>query len=96
MAMGSPEWIEDSLARLESMEQERDTLEAALESATDSGVLRMHSEAIDRLDGDIKQVYGTLESVAGEEEGKAEDVDDVARTTPFERDLPPAPRPLIL
>lgn len=91
MEMGSPEWIEESLARLESMEQERDQHEGALETATDADALREHSEAIDRLDEQIKALYEQLESVAGEEESEeADDVDDVIRTSPFERDETPA------
>jgi hypothetical protein len=98
MAMGSPEWIEESLARLESMEQERDEHEKALESTADADALRMHSESIDRLDEEIKQLYAALEAVAeeGDDEEEEDDVDDVIRTSPFERDEPaaaPAPEP---
>lgn len=97
MAMGSPDWIEESLARLESMEQERDEHEKALESATDADELRRHSESIDRLDEEIKQLYAALEAVAegeGEEEEEAVDeVDEVIRTTPFEREAEPAAAP---
>ncbi len=89
MAMGSPEWIEESLARLESMEQERDQHESALERATDAEALRQHSEAIDSLDDQIKKLYAALEQVAGEEEAEEEDdVDEVVRTGPFDRDRP--------
>jgi hypothetical protein len=94
MAMSSPDWIEESLERLEGLEQERDEHEKALESTADADVLRVHSEAIERLDAEIKQLYAALEAVAGDEEEEQEDVDEVVKTAPFERDLPePPPEP---
>jgi hypothetical protein len=88
MAMGSPEWIEQSLARLEGLEQERDAHEAALEAAEDAGTLREHSEAIDRLDEEIKRLYAALEAVA--EEGEEGDEEEVVQTNPLKRSEAPA------
>jgi hypothetical protein len=101
MAMGSPEWIEESLARLESMEQARDEHETALEATTDAEALRMHSESIDRLDEEIKQLYAALEAVAeeGDDDEEDDEVDEVIRTSPFGRGAEasePGPAPAVV
>jgi hypothetical protein len=83
MEVGSPEWIEASLARLDELERERDEHEAALESAHDPLTLAEHNNAIERLDAEIKSLYAQLEAVADDDdedeeqaagdEGEAED-----------------------
>jgi hypothetical protein len=79
MEVGSPEWIEASLAKLDTLERERDQHEAALESANDPLTLKQHNDAVERLDAEIKSLYAQLEAVAGEEEEQEEDdEDDVA------------------
>lgn len=73
MAIGSQEWIEQSLARLEQLEQQREKHEKALETAIDGEALRENSEAIDKLDEEIKSLYAALEAVAEEEDEAPED-----------------------
>ncbi len=85
MEVGSQEWIEHSLAKLEELEQERDHHEQALETAVDADRLRVHSEAIESLDEEIKALYAQLETVAEDEE-TAEDPDEAAATNEFQRD----------
>ena len=70
------DWIQESLARLESLEEERNRHEAALETATDPAVLRMNAQAIERLDAKIRSLYAELEAAAeqGEEAGADEEV----------------------
>lgn len=63
------DWIQESLARLESLEEERNRHEAALETATDPAVLRMNSQAVERLDAKIRSLYAELEAAA--EQGDA-------------------------
>lgn len=78
MEVGSPEWIEASLARLDLLERQRGEHEAALESATDPAVLKQHNDALEQLDSEIKTLYAQLEAVAGEEEEQDEEDADVA------------------
>lgn len=81
MEVGSPEWIEASLAKLDTLERQRDEHEAALESASDPLTLKQHNDALERLDTEIKSLYAQLESVAGEEE-EQEDEDEGAEVMP--------------
>jgi hypothetical protein len=76
MEVGSPEWIEASLAKLDVLERQRGEHEAALETATDPLTLKQHNDAFERLDAEIKSLYAQLEAVAGEEEEQEEDEDD--------------------
>lgn len=76
MEVGSPAWIEASLAKLETLERERDQHEAALESASDPLTLKDHNDAVARLDGEIKALYAQLEAVAGEEEEQQDEEDE--------------------
>jgi hypothetical protein len=92
MEVGSPEWIEASLARLDELERERAQHEAALETVEDPAALRRHTEAFTRLDTEIKSLYAQLEAVAdddeGEEEGGEDDVDtEVPRATQGDDEL---------
>lgn len=64
--MATEDWIQESLARLESLEEERKKHEDALETATDPATLRMHTQAIDRLEVKIRALYAELEAVANE------------------------------
>jgi hypothetical protein len=73
MEVGSPEWIEASLARLDDLERQRGDHEAALEDASDPAQLKRHTEALERLDVEIKSLYAQLESVAGDDEAGDED-----------------------
>ncbi|MFO7567790.1 MAG: hypothetical protein R6X02_34425 [Enhygromyxa sp.] len=88
MEVGSPEWIEASLAKLDKLERERDEHEAALESASDPATLGQHNAAVERLDAEIKALYAQLEAVAGEEEEQDEEDDDVVpRSTQADDEL---------
>jgi hypothetical protein len=73
MEVGSPEWIEASLAKLDALERERGAHEAALETARDPLSLREHSQAIERLETEIKTLYAQLEAVAGDDEEEEEE-----------------------
>ena len=90
MSIGSQEWISESLARLETLEQERDAHEAELERANDADALRAHSEAIDRLDEEIRRLYAALEAVAAEDDDAeaddAEPADEATATNEFQRE----------
>jgi uncharacterized coiled-coil protein SlyX len=81
MEVGSPEWIEASLARLDDLEQQRTTLQKAVETVSDPATLRQHNSAIERLSGEIKSLYAQLESVAEEDE-EDEDEDEEADGSP--------------
>jgi hypothetical protein len=70
MEVGSPEWIEASLARLDELERERAQHEAALETVEDPATLKRHTEAFTRLDTEIKSLYAQLESVADDDESE--------------------------
>lgn len=79
--MPTEDWIQESLARLESLEEERNRHEAALETATDPATLRMNAQAIERLDAKIRSLYAELEAAAeqgdgGGDEEADEDADD--------------------
>ena len=82
MEVGSPEWIEASLARLDDLERQRGQHEAALESANDSAVLAQHTGALERLDAEIKTLYAQLESVAGDDEDEDDDAVPGATESP--------------
>ncbi|MEE9382407.1 MAG: hypothetical protein V3V08_03220 [Nannocystaceae bacterium] len=95
MAMGSQDWIQESLTRLEQLEQARDEQEARLEAANDADTLRALSETIDAHDEEIRRLYATLEAVAetdGEQE-PAQNPPDAA-TNEFQRAAVDAPAPL--
>lgn len=68
MEVGSPEWIEASLGRLDELERERAQHEAALETVEDPAALRRHTEAFTRLDTEIKSLYAQLEAVADDDD----------------------------
>lgn len=68
MEVGSPEWIEASLARLDELERERAQHEDALETAEDPAELKRHTEAFTRLDAEIKDLYAKLEAIADDSE----------------------------
>ncbi len=80
MEVGSQEWIEGSLARLETLEAERAQHEQAIETVDDPAQLKRHTDALDRLDREIKALYAQLEAVAGEDED-SEDTPQEARET---------------
>jgi hypothetical protein len=93
MEVGSPEWIEASLARLDELERERAKHEAALETVEDPATLKRHTEAFTRLDTEIKSLYAQLEAVAddddeGDDESEANDVEvSVPRATQGDDEL---------
>ncbi len=69
MEMGSEEWIQASLERLEQLEQQRDGLAAELEAGA-AGIDRAsHQRQVDALDTEIRDLYAQLEQAA--EEGEA-------------------------
>ena len=67
--MATEDWIQESLARLESLEEERSRHEAALETADDAAALRMHAQAVERLDAKIRALYAELEAAAEQGDG---------------------------
>ncbi|MBL9107117.1 MAG: hypothetical protein JNL82_39835 [Myxococcales bacterium] len=91
--MATEDWIQESLARLESLEEERNKHEAALESATDPATLRMHTQAIERLDTKIRALYAELEAVADQSGGGGDDEDDDDTSDDVGDDAPPAEAP---
>lgn len=72
MEVGSPEWIEASLARLDDLERQRGEHESALEDADDPAVLKRHTEALERLDAELKTLYAQLEAIADDEDEDGE------------------------
>jgi hypothetical protein len=82
MEVGSPEWIEASLAKLDTLERKRSEHEAALETARDPLSLKEHNAALERLDTEIKSLYAQLEAVAGDDEEEDEDEGDDAEVMP--------------
>lgn len=83
MEVGSPEWIEASLARLDELERERAKHEAALETVEDPATLKRHTEAFTRLDTEIKSLYAKLEAVADDDDGDDEsEANDVGAEVP--------------
>lgn len=78
MQVGSPEWIEASIAKLEQLEQERAEHEAAIETVKEPMALRRHTDALGRLDADIKSLYAQLEQYAEDDEDEGEEAAVVA------------------
>ena len=79
--MPTEDWIQESLARLESLEEERTRHEAALETSMDPAALRMNAQAIERLDAKIRSLYAELEAAAEQgdaEHGDAHDLGDAS------------------
>lgn len=74
--MPTEDWIQESLARLESLEEERNRHEAALETATDPATLRMNAQAIERLDAKIRSLYAELEAAAEQGDNGEEEQDE--------------------
>jgi hypothetical protein len=74
--MATEDWIQESLARLESLEEERGRHEAALETADDAAALRMHAQAVERLDAKIRSLYAELEAAAEQGDGADASADD--------------------
>ncbi len=89
--MASDDWIQESLARLEGLEAQRTSTEAALESATDTDELRALSQQLEQLETEIAGLYEALEAAAeeaddgGAEEGAEDDIDS-APTGLFSRE----------
>lgn len=77
MSSASAQWIEESLAHLESLEAAREEHEAALETTVDADMLRHHTTELERIDGEIRGLYAALEAVAEDGEGE----EDSANTT---------------
>jgi hypothetical protein len=78
MEVGSPEWIEASIAKLEQLEQERATHQQAIETVKEPMALRRHTDALGRLDAEIKALYAQLEEFAEDDEEESEDEDEQA------------------
>ncbi|MDC0671289.1 hypothetical protein [Nannocystis radixulma] len=74
--MATEEWIQESLARLESLEEERKKHEDALETASDPATLRMHTQAVERLEVKIRALYAELEAVAAQDGDGSDEADD--------------------
>lgn len=91
--MATEEWIQESLARLESLEEERKRHEDALETDSDPSTLRMHTQAIDRLEVKIRALYAELEAVAAQDNDASDsDVeDDDGDDDVSDEDFAPAP-----
>lgn len=86
MEVGSPDWIEASLAKLEELEQQRATHEHAIETVKEPLALRRHTDALGRLDAEIKALYAQLESFAeDDDEEEAEEEAAAAVATPERR-----------
>lgn len=90
--MATEEWIQESLARLESLEEERKKHEDALETASDPATLRMHTQAVERLEVKIRALYAELEAVAAQDGG--DDSDEDADVADSDDDLDAAPEPV--
>ena len=87
--MPTEDWIQESLARLESLEEERNRHEAALETSTDPAALRMNAQAIERLDAKIRSLYAELEAAAEQgdaEQGDAPESDDLGDASDNDED----------
>lgn len=72
MEVGSPEWIEASLAKLEQLEQQRAKHEHAIETVKEPMTLRRHTDELGRLDAEIKALYAQLEEFAEDDEDEDE------------------------
>lgn len=68
MEVGSPEWIEASLAKLDDLERKHGEHETLLDSARDPLTIKQHSDALERLDAEIKALYSQLEEFAEDDE----------------------------
>ena len=80
MKPGSPEWIQESLAKLERLESARDALQNMLSAADDPQEEAAQSHALAQLEDQIAALYQELEQVAAadEDEGNDEDFDPAA------------------
>ncbi len=79
MEVGSPEWIEASLAKLEQLEQQRATHERAIETVKEPMALRRHTDALSRLDAEVKALYAQLESFAEDDEEEEQEAAEEAQ-----------------
>lgn len=88
-------WIESSLLRLESLEQEREQLETDMGSVTDPNMLEVQSAKLEELDEEIRGLYEALEAAAADSDGQAGDAEpagesseegDAAQTGEFQRE----------
>jgi len=84
--MASDDWIQESLARLEGLEAQLATAEAALESATDTDELRALSQQTEQLEGEIAALYQALEAAADDADDAG---DDPAPASPVDSDDAP-------
>jgi hypothetical protein len=74
MKPGSPEWIQESLAKLERLESARDALQNMLASADDQEeAAQLH--ALTQLEQQIADLYQELEQVASESGDESDDDD---------------------
>jgi uncharacterized coiled-coil protein SlyX len=68
MSTASDEWIQASLAGLETLEQRRQAHESALEAATDAATLQKHSQALEQIEDEMRNLYERLDAVASDED----------------------------
>lgn len=93
--MATEEWIQESLARLESLEEERKKHEDALETTSDPATLRMHTQAVERLEVKIRALYAELEAVAAQDNDSSDDGDaDVDDSDDLDDAAEPEPEPV--
>ncbi len=88
MTTASDEWIQQSLARLEELEEQRQQHESALEAATEVAALQQHSQALEQIEAEMANLYERLEAVAG-------DGDDSEEVEPEAPAPEPAPSPAV-
>jgi len=74
--MASDEWIQESLARVEALDNERSKLEEALEEASDAPTIERLSKRLDALEGEYNKLMQALESAAEEAGDDDDDADD--------------------
>ncbi|MCA9719516.1 MAG: hypothetical protein H6713_09820 [Myxococcales bacterium] len=94
MTTASDEWIQQSLARLEELEEQRQQHEAALEAATEVEALQQHSQALEQLEAEMANLYERLEAAAGDgEDSEEESFEEASAPADEPEEVTPAPAP---
>ncbi len=93
----SDEWIQESIARLDALEAQREGLERALEETDDPELLRQHQSALTPLEAEISDLYTALEAAANADSGDDETANAPGTETAsaaVEPPAEPAPAPI--
>ncbi len=89
--MASDDWIQESLARVEALEEERSKVEAALEDAGDAATIQSLSARLEAIESELGNLVQQLENAA--DDGGGDDEPATGEFAPAGSDEPDSEAP---